>query len=553
MLRIFVTAVLVILTISTILNWRFMRAGVTVLLSMSGSNAAVGLKQTVGMSDGFAVYVDEVLGTYQQIPDDIRNDMDSEEYRAYFEPFERSAFYKKLNHVLENENDQFNYVTKDVYLAMYDRDRMTIVYLLDPRDSEKERNCKVGEWESVDQEEIDAFFKDSEDTLIYRNSSDHYGELITIADPITNDAGEIIAFAMSDIPLAFVNAASLVFTILYAAVLAIVIVIVILVIRVVMQRRLVKPIREVSSAAEQYAISRADSGVEKNFFSRLNIQTGDELEELSQVMADMEQEIAVYEDNLTKAAAEEERIQTELGLATAIQIGMLPQIFPPYPERKEFDIYAVMDPAKEVGGDFYDFFLIDDTHLGLVMADVSGKGIPAALFMMSSMIVINNLASEGYSPAEVLRRANEKICSSAKVDMFVTVWFGILDLRTGVVTSANAGHEYPAVRHAGGQYELLRTKHSFVIGGMDGMKYREEAFTLEPGSSLFLYTDGVAEATNAQEQFYGYERMLAALNTTEGMSAEETLRTVREDVDRFVEEAPQFDDLTMMCITYKGC
>jgi len=553
MLRIFVTAVLVILTISTILNWRFMRAGVTVLLSMSGSNAAVGLKQTVGMSDGFAVYVDEVLGTYQQIPDDIRNDMDSEEYRAYFEPFERSAFYKKLNHVLENENDQFNYVTKDVYLAMYDRDRMTIVYLLDPRDSEKERNCKVGEWESVDQEEIDAFFKDPEDTLIYRNSSDHYGELITIADPITNDAGEIIAFAMSDIPLAFVNAASLVFTILYAAVLAIVIVIVILVIRVVMQRRLVKPIREVSSAAEQYAISRADSGVEKNFFSRLNIQTGDELEELSQVMADMEQEIAVYEDNLTKAAAEEERIQTELGLATAIQIGMLPQIFPPYPERKEFDIYAVMDPAKEVGGDFYDFFLIDDTHLGLVMADVSGKGIPAALFMMSSMIVINNLASEGYSPAEVLRRANEKICSSAKVDMFVTVWFGILDLRTGTVTSANAGHEYPAVRHAGGQYELLRTKHSFVIGGMDGMKYREESFTLEPGSSLFLYTDGVAEATNAQEQFYGYERMLAALNTTEGMTAEETLRTVREDVDRFVEEAPQFDDLTMMCITYKGC
>ena len=553
MLRIFVTAVLVILTISTILNWRFMRAGVTVLLSMSGSNAAVGLKQTVGMSDGFAVYVDEVLGTYQQIPDDIRNDMDSEEYRAYFEPFERSAFYKKLNHVLENENDQFNYVTKDVYLAMYDRDRMTIVYLLDPRDSEKERNCKVGEWESVEQEEIDAFFKDPKDTLMYRNSSDHYGELITIADPITNDAGEIIAFAMSDIPLAFVNAAAMIFTILYAAVLAIVIIIVILVIRMVMQRRLVKPIREVSSAAEQYAISRADSGVEKNFFSRLNIQTGDELEELSQVMADMEQEIAVYEDNLTKAAAEEERIQTELGLATAIQIGMLPQIFPPYPERKEFDIYAVMDPAKEVGGDFYDFFLIDDTHLGLVMADVSGKGIPAALFMMSSMIVINNLASEGYSPAEVLRRANEKICSSAKVDMFVTVWFGILDLRTGVVTSANAGHEYPAVRHAGGQYELLRTKHSFVIGGMDGMKYREESFTLEPGSSLFLYTDGVAEATNAQEQFYGYERMLAALNTTEGMSAEETLRTVREDVDRFVEEAPQFDDLTMMCITYKGC
>ena len=552
-LWILAAAVLVILAISTMLNWGFMKVGVTTLLSMSGSNAAVGLRHTIEMADGLEEYVNGVIDTYDSIPDEIRSQQDSDAYRAYFAPFLESDFYKETTAVLEKDQSRYSFLEKDVYLAMYDREQMTLVYLLDPKESDQEWNARVGEWEQADQKEIDAFFSGSEDILAHRNLSHRYGELITIADPVLNQEGEIIAFAMSDIPLSYVNASSAIFTFLYSLVLTIVLVIIFLIIRAVMKKRLVKPIREISKAAEQYAVSRTDDRADKNIFSQLNVHTGDELEELSRVMAGMEQDITAYEKNLMKAAAEEERIQTELGLAAKIQLGMLPRVFPPYPERQEFDIYAMMDPAKEVGGDFYDFFLIDDDHLALVIADVSGKGIPAALFMMSAMIVLNNFASEGYSPAEVLRRANEKICSSSKVNMFVTVWFGILDLKTGVVTAANAGHEYPAVRHPGGEYELLHDKHSFVIGGMAGMKYKEYTLALEPGASLFLYTDGVAEASNSQEEFYGCERMLGALDQTGGMSAQETLQTVRGDVDRFAEGAPQFDDLTMLCITYKGC
>ncbi|MBR0396689.1 MAG: serine/threonine-protein phosphatase [Eubacterium sp.] len=552
-LWILAAAVLVMLAISTMLNWSFMKIGVTALLSMSGSNAAVGFRHTVEMADGLEEYVSGVMDTYNSIPDEIRRKPDSDAYRAYFAPFLESDFYKETTAVLEKDESRYTFLEKDVYLAMYDREQMTLVYLLDPKESDQEWNAQVGEWEQADQEEMDAFFSKDEIILRHRNISERYGELLTIADPLINDEGEIIAFAMSDIPFAYVNASSAIFTILYAIVMTIALVILFLIIRAVMRRRLMKPIREISNAAEQYTLSRTDDRSDKKYFSQLNVHTGDELEELSHVMAGMEQEITVYEENLTKAAAEEERIQTELSLAAGIQLGMLPRVFPPYPERQEFDIYAMMDPAKEVGGDFYDFFLIDEDHLALVIADVSGKGIPAALFMMAAMIVLNNFASEGYSPAEVLRRANEKISRSSKVDMFVTVWFGILDLKTGVVTAANAGHEYPAVRHPEGEFELLHDKHSFVIGGMAGIKYKEYTFTLEPGASLFLYTDGVAEAANRQEKFYGCERMLAALNQTGNMTAQEILQKVRGDVDQFAEGAPQFDDLTMLCVTYKGC
>ncbi|MBO7407903.1 MAG: serine/threonine-protein phosphatase, partial [Clostridia bacterium] len=247
-----------------------------------------------------------------------------------------------------------------------------------------------------------------------------------------------------------------------------------------------------------------------------------------------------------------ERINTELGLATRIQSAMLPNIFPPFPDRTEFDIYASMDPAKEVGGDFYDFFLIDDDHLGLVIADVSGKGVPAALFMMASKIILANNAKMGKSPAQVLTDTNAAICSNNREEMFVTVWLGILEISTGKLTAANAGHEYPVLLAPGGQYELFKDKHGFVIGGMDNMKYKEYELTLEPGAKLFLYTDGVPEATNAEDELFGTGRMLAALNTDTAAPPEEVLKDMRAAVDDFVKDAEQFDDLTMLCLEYRG-
>ena len=212
-----------------------------------------------------------------------------------------------------------------------------------------------------------------------------------------------------------------------------------------------------------------------------------------------------------------------------------------------------MDPAKEVGGDFYDFFLIDDDHLGLVMADVSGKGVPAALFMMASKILINNFTlSENATPSYVLERVNHSICQNNKADLFVTVWLGILELSTGKLRAANAGHEYPAIQRAGGEYEIYKDKHSFVVGGMDGIRYKEYDLQLSPGDSIFLYTDGVTEATDANSSLFGIDRMLSALNKEPDEKPNIILKNVRSGIDHFVGNAPQFDDITMLCIRYYG-
>ena len=253
-----------------------------------------------------------------------------------------------------------------------------------------------------------------------------------------------------------------------------------------------------------------------------------------------------------KQQSESSRIEAELSMATRIQADMLPNIFPAFPERKEFDIYASMAPAKEVGGDFYDFFLIDDDHLGLVMADVSGKGVPAALFMMASKILIQNYAMMNKSPKAALEETNHQICQNNREEMFVTVWLGILDLRTGILTAANAGHEYPILKMPGGKFELYKDKHGFVIGGLIGVKYREYEIRLEKGSMLFLYTDGVAEATNTKNELFGTERLLAALNGTESENPKDKLDAVNQAVKLFVHDAEQFDDLTMLCIKYNG-
>ena len=249
---------------------------------------------------------------------------------------------------------------------------------------------------------------------------------------------------------------------------------------------------------------------------------------------------------------DKERIDTELTMATRIQSETLPNIFPAFPEREDFNVFASMNPAKEVGGDFYDFFLIDESHLGIVMADVSGKGIPAALFMMVSKILIQNIAMMGNSPAEVLKYVNNQLCSNNPEDMFVTVWYGCLDLETGVLTASNAGHEYPILKKNDGSFELIKDKHGIVIGGMEGARYSEYTLQMDPGSKLFIYTDGIPEATNINEEMFGTERLIRTLRMKEDGSPKDIINQVDSVVRDFVKEAPQFDDLTMLCLEYKG-
>ena len=309
--------------------------------------------------------------------------------------------------------------------------------------------------------------------------------------------------------------------------------------------RVVKPLEHMTKRINSL------SGNDQAFEMEDIYRTNDEIEILAESFETLSARTRNYIDQITRITAEKERISTELSLATRIQADMLPNIFPAFPERPDFDIYATMSPAKEVGGDFYDFFLIDETHLGLVIADVSGKGVPAALFMMVSKILVQNAAMSGCSPAQALQTVNEQICMNNREGMFVTVWFGVLDTATGTLTAANAGHEYPAVKHPGGDFELMKDKHGFIIGGMEGCRYKEYELTLEPGSKLFLYTDGLPEATDAEEKMFGTDRMITALNEVPDAAPEEILKHVHKAVNSFVGEAEPFDDLTMLCLEYK--
>ena len=318
-----------------------------------------------------------------------------------------------------------------------------------------------------------------------------------------------------------------------------------------------RPLKVVVSNIRLYTQTKNSEEVKKNLSKNLEDLWSlgvryNEIGELSQDVISLTEEIDDYTEKIEAITAEKERIGVELGLATRIQANMLPNVFPAFPDRTEFDLYASMTPAKEVGGDFYDFFLIDDDHLGIVMADVSGKGVPAALFMMAGMILIHNTSKTAGSPAEALALTNNAICSRNREEMFVTAWLGILQISTGKLTASNAGHEYPALKNADGSFELLKDKHGFVIGGMENIRYKDYEVQLQPGAKLFLYTDGVPEATNTAQEMYGTDRMINALRSKENGTPKDVLDAVNQSVHDFVQEAEQFDDLTMLCLEYKG-
>ena len=316
---------------------------------------------------------------------------------------------------------------------------------------------------------------------------------------------------------------------------------------VALSRQIVRPIKMLTDKVG------AMEGSNLEFEWDLN--TGDETQVLAESFGSLTKRMKDYIRDIETITAERERIGTELSVATRIQAAMLPSIFPPFPDRSEFDIYALMKPAKEVGGDFYDFFLIDDDHLCMVMADVSGKGVPAALFMMVSKIILQSCAMLGKTPGEILTKTNEAICSNNDENMFVTVWVGVLELSTGKLTAANAGHEYPVIKEPGQPFRILKDKHSFVLGAFGGKEYEEYELQFEPGTRIFLYTDGVPEALGGEgsEEMFGTDRMVEALNRAASeASAHEILMEVYNSLEVFVNDAAQFDDLTMLCLEYKG-
>ena len=503
---------------------------------------------------------EEILEIYDSIPEEERGDGTGKDYQSRFDAVIDDSF-REIQNELMSVRDRL--ALRNAFIVAIDEETDRMIYLVDS--DQKDTFCKPGTWDVYDDRVMDALVHgDSSSTLVSRfdtenrNSqatltyTDKYGLRCTGGAELFKTDGYTVMVCLDE-TVSHLFRLSFIFLVEYNLLLLIVTCIVGLIAMHLIRKAMVAPINRMAGAARNYAKDREKGeNMASDHFASLQIRSGDEIEELNLTMSDMEQSLVGYVENLTRVTAEKERISTELDLAARIQEDMLPGTFPAFPERTEFDLYASMDPAKEVGGDFYDFFLIDEDHLALMIADVAGKGIPAALYMMMSKIILDNRIMETASPALALEQGNEMILRHNSEKMFVTVWIGILEISTGKIRAANAGHEYPVIVHPDGQAELIKDKHGFVLGGIEDMKYREYELQLQPGSKLFVYTDGLPEATSAEEELFGADRMLAAAGAACDASPRQMLAHITEEVNAFVGDNEQFDDLTMLCVEYKG-
>lgn len=314
---------------------------------------------------------------------------------------------------------------------------------------------------------------------------------------------------------------------------------------VLIARSITKPLRAMAAATE--AIADGDLDVELP-----PATSRDEVGKLTESFRSMKVSLKDHIRQVAEAAAERERITGELAIARDIQMNILPTGFPPAPPRDRYDLRAIIEPAKEVGGDFYDFFPIDEDRLCFVVADVSGKGVPAALFMAVSMTLLKATARGGLPPEEIFARVNDELSRENRVNMFVTVFCGILDTRTGEVVFANAGHNHPLVMRKSGEVSFIKTVNGLALGVMEEAPYRRETLRLEPGESLFLYTDGVTEAMNPADVLFGDDRLREELQTLAGGGPDSIATAIMEQVKEFASGAPQSDDITVMAVRYKG-
>ena len=385
--------------------------------------------------------------------------------------------------------------------------------------------------------------------IVQRDAS--YGWLMTAMTPVLHEDGTMAGYVMADISMNDVMNTRQTFLITLVGLLAAVAAVFLVTFLFILRRMVLHPIDLLTQATGDFIQSNEEELAAGTATVNVPpIRTGDEVELLADSFRKIEEDMISYIREFMKATAEKERIGAELNVATQIQADMLPRIFPAFPERQEFEVYATMNPAKEVGGDFYDFFLVDDDHLAVVIADVSGKGVPAALFMVIAKTLIKNHAQNKETPGEVFTQTNAQLCEGNDAGLFVTAWMGVLEISTGKFVYVNAGHNPPLLKRAGGQYEWLKSRPGFVLAGMEGIRYRENTLELMPGDTLYLYTDGVTEATSSAQELYGEERLQAALNEASELPVSQLLPRIKNCIDTFVGDAEQFDDITMLGLQY---
>ncbi len=419
-----------------------------------------------------------------------------------------------------------------------------IIYIWDT--DESSNNFALGERETYSEEGMQAFYQSLEEfgdaDLIVTN--DEYGYLGTAVAPITDNNDEVVAFVAVDVHMNYINRQINKFLIPMILTIIIIILISMLIGYYFIHLNLISPIKKLTYEANNMVTHLSDRDD-----VRIEFKTNNELQDLADGFNKMYTDVTNYVKQLKTVTKEKERISTELHVAKHIQSDMLPKEFPFQSDRNEFDLYAIMNPAKEVGGDFYDYFMLDDDHLALVVGDVSGKGVPAALFMAISKTLIHNYTAMKLPVNEVFEKVNNDLYAENESLLFTTAWLGIYEISTQKLCFADAGHEIALVKSNDGTIRQLKpVKKNVVLAAMDGMQYSINEAKLEKGEMLLLYTDGVPEATNENNELYGMERLIETFHNCHTNSPTELLTMIRKDVNDFVGETPQFDDITMLSI-----
>ena len=483
----------------------------------------------------------EVYDIYEENPaPEFETQEEWDQYFAQYQTVQDEAYEDLL--VILDKVRQSNQAD-DVYIVYMDPVTQTGLYLADPATGEDA--CPPGTWDIIYEQNYHVLDHPEDELPAYITNSE-YGWLCSAGAPVFDSQGKVAAHVLTDVSmndimqdrydflrnlcLILIGAALLAAWVLFAET----------------NRLIDRPVQELTKAADSYITERSRGDGESLAMEQLEIRTGDEIETLAGAMKKMERDINDYILNLAQITAEKERIGAELSIATEIQASMLPRIFPPFPERRDLNIYATMNPAREVGGDFYDFFLVDETHLAIAVADVSGKGVPAALFMVIAKTLIKDRACSMAKPGDIFTWVNQQLCESNQAGLFVTAWLGVIDLKTGLVEYVNAGHNPPLVALGGENFTYLKQKSGFILAGLEGFTYETSTFRMDHGDRIFLYTDGVTEAMNRQDELFGEKRLLAWMSQNRGAAPEEALHGLREEIAVFADGAEQYDDITML-------
>ena len=482
-----------------------------------------------------------------------------EQYRVLAYHYTHAAVdFIDAEKVIEYENtlvkDDYYYEVQDFIDAVKNNSDLQYYYVFVPHednltyiwDAESEESCELGyveEYMDNGKETLMGVFKKNPLETITVERDDTYGFIASAYSPIFDESGEPIALVGIDMSMPGVRQDIIKFVLLLIAAIIVVTGLCSIVFFNRIKKNVVTPINELGKTAKEMV-----DNIETETDLELNFHSDDELQDLYDSFSQMNKEIKDYISRLAFVTAEKERIGAELNVATNIQASMLPHEFP---STREYEICASMTPAKEVGGDFYDFFMVDESHLAIVAADVSGKGIPAALFMVIAKALIKANTTPEKTLDKVFFDVNNQLCEGNEAGMFVTAFEGVLDLKTGDLVYVNAGHEPPFIRDNTGKFVMHKLQPGLVLAGMDGMPYKYGTLHLEPGYRLFEYTDGVTEATSLENELFELDRLTESLNKHANEPLDELLKSVRRDIDEFVGEAPQFDDITMICLDYK--